>query len=260
MTLKFSNPTIEFSFALVGFMRCLHELTNSFFVFSMSYAVHLQGIRAHWIRATLRGFAGEVSALMASCAFESSTKKGLEDVRSFIFHNLVMLQDPSQWPESRYASLFEETHVDQLEGVGASHFIHLINTREKHPCRCIYEAQAQVLAVCYSTDGSKLAWAEANEVVVCCASTGFVQMILRGTGWCEQKKSKGTLDVDWYLQTFCSSKVSKLSANFLINSAGPVHSVCFSLDGRVIGSASEDSVKIWNVSDGSCKQTLRHYD
>ncbi len=36
---------------------------------------------------------GQVGALMASCALESSTKNRLEDVCVFLFHNLDMLEE-----------------------------------------------------------------------------------------------------------------------------------------------------------------------
>ncbi len=119
-----------------------------------------------WLRngASPLGLAGQVGALMASCALESSTKNRLEDVRAFFFHNLDML----------------EKYADRDKAAGESRFITLINKREKHLCRSIHRAQSAVRAVCYSPDGSKLARAEASEVVVCDACTGFVQQTLSG--------------------------------------------------------------------------------
>jgi hypothetical protein len=48
-----------------------------------------------WLRtgASPLDLAGQVGALMASCALESSTKNLLEDVRAFLFHNLEMLEE-----------------------------------------------------------------------------------------------------------------------------------------------------------------------
>jgi hypothetical protein len=119
-----------------------------------------------WLRngASPLGLAGQVGALMASCALESSTKNRLEDVRAFLFHNLDMLEE----------------YADRDKAAGESPFITLINKREKHLCRSIHRAQSQVAAVCYSPDGSKLARAEGSEVVVCDACTGFVQQTLSG--------------------------------------------------------------------------------
>ena len=119
-----------------------------------------------WLRngASPLGLAGQVGALMASCALESSTKNRLEDVRAFLFHNLDML----------------EKYADRDKAAGESPFITLINKREKHLCRSIHRAQSQVAAFCYSPDGSKLARAEGSEVVVCDACTGFVQQTLSG--------------------------------------------------------------------------------
>ena len=119
-----------------------------------------------WLRngASPLGLAGQVGALMASCALESSTKYRLEDVRAFLFHNLDML----------------EKYADRDKAAGESRFIALINKREQHLCRSIHRAQSEVRAVCYSPDGSKLARAEGSEVVVCDACTGFVQQTLSG--------------------------------------------------------------------------------
>ena len=119
-----------------------------------------------WLRngASPLGLAGQVGALMASCALESSTKNRLEDVRAFLFHNLDIL----------------EKYADRDKSAGESRFIALINKREKHLCRSIHRAQSAVFAVCYSPDGSKLARAEGSVVVVCDACTGFVQKTMTG--------------------------------------------------------------------------------
>jgi hypothetical protein len=117
-----------------------------------------------WLRtgASPLGLAGQVGALISSCALESSTKNRLEDVRAFLFHNLDMLED-----------MLEESAEE-------SRLITWINEREKHVCRSIHRAQSAVLAICYSPDGSKLARAEGSEVVVCDACTGFVVRTLSG--------------------------------------------------------------------------------
>jgi hypothetical protein len=70
-------------------------------------------------------------------------------------------------------------NADCDKAAGDSRFITLINKREMHLCRSIHRAQPEVLAVCYSPDGSKLAHAEGSEVV-CDASTGFVQKTRTG--------------------------------------------------------------------------------
>jgi hypothetical protein len=144
-----------------------------------------------WLRtgASPLGLAGQVGALMASCALESSTKERLEDVRAFLFHNLDMLQDPWKWPvkhtvqqlaSQEAGTVFGEKYADCDKAAGEPRFITLINKREKHLCRSIHRAQSEVKAVCYSPDGSKLARADGSEVVVCDASTGFVQKTLSG--------------------------------------------------------------------------------
>jgi hypothetical protein len=144
-----------------------------------------------WLRngASPLGLAGQVSALMASCALESSTKNRLDDVRAFLFHNLDMLQHPLKWPvkhavqqlaSQEAGTVFGEKYADRDKAVGESRFITLINTREKHLCRSIHGFHLQLRAVCYSPDGSKLASAQGSEVVVCDASTCFVQKTLCG--------------------------------------------------------------------------------
>jgi hypothetical protein len=119
-----------------------------------------------WLRtgASPLGLAGQVGALMTSCALESSTKNRLEDVRAFLFNNLDM----------------REKYADRDKVFGESPFIALINKREKHLCRCVWGGLYILLAFCYSPDGSKLARAEGSEVVVCDACTGFVEKTLRG--------------------------------------------------------------------------------
>ena len=134
------------------------------------------------------GPAGQVGALIASCALESSTKNRLEDVRAFLFHNLDILQDPSKWSVKHAVQQLVSQEADAVFGenadcdkaAGESRYITLINKREKHLCRSIHRAQSGVNAVCYSPDGSKLARAEGSEVVVCDASTGFAQETLTG--------------------------------------------------------------------------------
>jgi hypothetical protein len=144
-----------------------------------------------WLRtgASPLGLAGQVGALIASCALESSTKSRLEDVRAFLFHNLDMLQDASKWPvkhavqqlaSQEAGTMFGKKYADRDKTAGEPRFIILINKREKNLCRSIHRAQSLVLAVCYSPDGSKLVRAEGSEVVVCDASTGFVQKTLCG--------------------------------------------------------------------------------
>jgi hypothetical protein len=144
-----------------------------------------------WLRtgASPLGLAGQVGALMASCALESSTKNRLEDVRAFIFHNLDMLRDPSKWPvkhavqqlaSQEAGTVFGAKYADRDKAAGESRFITLINKREKHLCRSIHRAPSAVRAVCYSPDGSKLACAEGSDVVVFDTCTGFVQKTLCG--------------------------------------------------------------------------------
>ena len=172
-----------------------------------------------WLRdggASKRVVAGEVGALIASCALDSSTKKRLEDVRALIFHNWDLLQDPSKWPVKHTFQQLAAQEADTVFGdkydsfEGAPRVIDLINKRD-HPCRCIYHAESAVVSVCYSPDGSKLARAEANDVVVCGALTGFAEMTLCGH-------------------------------------IGRVWSVSFARDGTAVASGSGDNtIRIWDV-------------
>ena len=98
-----------------------------------------------WLRtAWPLDLTGQVSALKASCALESSTKNRLEDVCAWLFHNLDMLQDPSIWPvkhavqqlaSQEAGTVFGEKYADRDKAAGESCFITLINKREKHVSR-----------------------------------------------------------------------------------------------------------------------------
>jgi hypothetical protein len=112
-----------------------------------------------WLRtgASPLGLAGQVGALIVSCALESSTKNRPEDVRAFLFHNLDMLQDPSKWPVKHAVqqlalheagTVFGEKYADRDKAAGESRFITLINKQEKHRCRSIHRAQSEVTALC----------------------------------------------------------------------------------------------------------------
>jgi hypothetical protein len=187
-----------------------------------------------WLRtgASPLGLVGQVGALLASCALESSIKNRLEDVRAFLFHNLDMLQDPSKWPvkhavqplaSQQAGTVFGEKYADRDSCAGESRFITLINKREKHLCPIIHRAQSQVLAVCYSPGGSKLARAEGSVVLVCDAYTGLFQKTWSGH-------------------------------------SGTVRGVWFSRDDSKLASCSDDDccVKIWNAITRECVSTTRH--
>ena len=76
--------------------------------------------------------------------------------------------------------MFGDKYADRDKAAGESRFITLLKKREKHLCRSIHRAKSEVRAVCHSPDGSKLARAEGSDVLVCDASTGFVQKTLCG--------------------------------------------------------------------------------
>jgi len=144
------------------------------FVEALFDQVRIEG----WLRdggCTSRCLAGDVSALMTSCALELSIKKQLEDVRACICHSRYMLQDYSE----EAGTMFGEKYAQHGKTAGEFRVIDVMNKREKHPCRCIYHAASAVESVCFSTDG-KMALGQGDEVVVCDASTGFVQLTLRG--------------------------------------------------------------------------------
>jgi hypothetical protein len=194
-----------------------------------------------WLRtgASPLGLAGEVGALMTSCALELSTKNRLQDVREFIFHNLdspgynetqqdTILGDPSKWPVKHAVQQLAAQEADAVFGenadcdkaAGESRFIALINKLEKHPCRSIHRTQSFILAVCYSPDGSKLAHTAGSEVVVCDAATGFVQKTLRG------------------------------DENININC------VAFSPDDKILAADFDRSVRLYDTVTGDLKLTL----
>ena len=89
----------------------------------------------------------------AHIALESSTKKRLEDVCTFLFHNLDILQDPSKWPVKHTVQQLSSEEVDTVCGekyadrdkaTGESRFITLISKREKHLCRNIHHESGPV--------------------------------------------------------------------------------------------------------------------
>jgi WD40 repeat protein len=111
-------------------------------------------------------------------------------------------------------------NADCDKAAGESRFIVLINKQEKHPCRIIHRTQSFIVAVCYSPDGSKLTHTAGNEVVVCDASTGFVQKTLRG------------------------------DENININC------VAFSPDGKILATDFDRSVRLYDTVTGDLKLTL----
>ena len=143
-----------------------------------------------WLKAgaSPRRLQGEISALMSSVTLELSTKERLEHVRAFLDFNRQILQDPLQYPVTHtFEQLVSQEPVTvfgkntpDMDKTGEPRIIVRINDPAKHPCRCTYDTQSAVLSVCLSPDGTKLALAEGQEVVMCDASTGFVRSTFKG--------------------------------------------------------------------------------
>jgi hypothetical protein len=117
---------------------------------------------------------------MVSCDLETSIKNRLEDVRAFIVDNSDMIHDPchfrpltcpvkhtvQQLTSQETDTVFGEKYADRDKTVGESRFIFLINKREKHTYIRPSHKCMQSVDTC--------------EVVVCDATTGFVQTIPSG--------------------------------------------------------------------------------
>ena len=133
----------------------------------------------------------------------------LEQVRAFLDHHASLLENPPvalrqatlqlavQEPDEDFRAHVlianeAEFHEDDAGGGphGGPEAIRLIEWINKcqvrRPCRLTLRGGAAVRSVAYSPDGSRMARAEDNDVVVCCAVSGMVTCRMRGHR-CEPK-------------------------------------------------------------------------
>jgi tricorn protease-like protein len=202
---------------------------------------------------------GELGALVSCCTLEFSVKERLEDVRAFISLHRDILQDPSRWPvkytfeqlvSQEPDTVFGNKTGDEEGGCRGRPSAH-------DPCRCTYVAQSSVSSVCYSPDGSKLARAEGKMVVVCDASTGFVQKILRGhkdfvltVKFAPDGKTIVSGSRDKTIRLW-DSQTGKEVRNLTATTKRSVWSVAFSPDGtKVLSGNGDNSVRVWDSQTG----------
>ncbi len=219
---------------------------------------------------------GELGALVSCCTLDFSVKERLEDVRAFISLNQDILQDPSRWPVKHTFEQLVSQEPDTVFGnktgddetAGGYRIIERVGTPGRgwahHPCRCTYVAQSSVSSVCYSPDGSKLARAEGKLVVVCDASTGFVQKTLRGhkdyvltVNFAPDGKTIVSGSRDKSVRLW-DSQSGKLLRTLTGTRCGPVWSVVFSPDGtKLLSGSSDKAVRVWATQSGEEKMILK---
>ena len=135
-----------------------------------------------WLLARVapRTLALEVGALMTLPGVDAGTKTRLEEVRAFLNHHEKLLEDPSAWPVAHCieqlvlqwpGAVFQADASAGSAGPGAE--VRLLECRNpehlKSSLRFSLSGSAAINCVAFSPDGSKLARAEGDDVVVCCA-------------------------------------------------------------------------------------------
>ena len=116
----------------------------------------------------------------------------LSHVRAFISCHIDLLQDPTllapltvtdvvkQLVLQESDSIFDSDAASQWT-VSIEHGVVWVNKPPvQHACRWTMQAGAKVFSLAYSADGSRLASAEGNDLVVCDAASGFEVHRLKG--------------------------------------------------------------------------------
>ena len=137
---------------------------------------------------------GEIGALLA--ALEAicqdmatgqnldALSRRLDRARSFLDHHSALLQEPPVPIEQAVAQLFAQEPAGVFErsdegrpaeqGAANTRVIGWVNQPSvTRPCRWTLEGREQIRSVAYSSDGRRLARAEGNDVVICCAVSGI---------------------------------------------------------------------------------------
>jgi hypothetical protein len=129
-----------------------------------------------------RGLFGVIGALLSSGATLSDEvdQVRLSDVRAFLNRHSDLLQDISPLAPLTLSDVveqlaFQESDVFATQSrVPSERWVHWINKPQRqHLCRLTIHAGAEVNSLAYSTDGSRMARAEGNDVVVSDAVSGF---------------------------------------------------------------------------------------
>jgi len=146
-----------------------------------------------------RELLGVLCALMASAAAERAMQDRLSHVRAFINCHIDLLQDPSPLAPLTVTDVVEQLALQESDSVfGATPqwtasiergVVWVNKPAVQHACRWTIQAGAEVTSLAYSTDGSRLARSEGNDVVVCDAVSGFEVHRLKGHRSASKKES-----------------------------------------------------------------------
>ena len=147
-----------------------------------------------WLKdgRSARELLGVLCALMASAATERPMQDRLSHVRAFINCHIDLLQDPAPLAPLTVTDVVEQLALQESDGVFAANtdpqwtasiergVVWVNKPAVKHACRWTIKTVGTVYSLAYSADGSRLARAEGNDVVVCDAVSGFEVHRLKG--------------------------------------------------------------------------------
>ena len=147
-----------------------------------------------WLKdgRSARELLGVVCALMASAATERPMQDRLSHVRAFINCHIDLLQDQKPLAPLTVTDVVKQLVLQESDSVFDSNtdpqwsasvergVVWVNKPPVQHACRWTMQAGGPVNSVSYSAEGSRLARAEGNDVVVCDAVSGFEVHRLKG--------------------------------------------------------------------------------
>jgi len=140
---------------------------------------------SRWLKdgRSARELLGVVCALMASAEAERPMQDRLRHVRALINCHIDLLQDPRPLAPLSVTDVVDQLALQESDSVfeatpqwtaSIERGVVWENTPPvQHACRWSIQAGGPVKSVSYSADGSRLARAEGDDVVVCDAVSGF---------------------------------------------------------------------------------------
>jgi ankyrin repeat protein len=148
-----------------------------------------------WLKdgRSARELLGVLCALMASAATERPMQDRLSHVRAFINCHSDLLQDPTPLAPLTVTDVVKQLVLQESDSVfdntdpqwNASIERGVVWVKKppaQHACRWTIQAGGHVQSLAYSSDGSRLARAEGDDVVICDAVSGFEVHRLKGHG------------------------------------------------------------------------------